>query len=444
MSKSFYLETFGCQMNVVDSEWIVNLLGQIDYHPVETPQQADLILLNTCSVRDKAERKVYGHLSHFKPLKDQRPDLILAVGGCVAQQEGQQLLKKVPYLDIVFGTHNVHKLPELIFAVEQGRGRQCETTHYEGAKRLDQFPQRADENAICRFVTVMQGCDNFCSYCVVPYVRGREVSRASGDILDEVRSLVDQGVREVTLLGQNVNSYSQKGSGDMSFPELLQRVHDIDGLQRLRFTSSHPKDLSDDLIACFTSLDKLCKHMHLALQSGSNRVLELMNRGYSREQYLERVTRLKQACPEIRMTTDLIVGFPGEQQADFEQTLDMLEQVRFADAFSFLYSRRPQTKALEMEDPVPADEKQRWFERMLKLQETISAEIWQQDCGTVQPVLVEGVSRHGQGQVFGRNQWNRIVNFDGPESLIGQQVAVRIEDSLRNSHRGVLAESLSF
>jgi len=441
MSKSFYIETFGCQMNVVDSEWIVNLLAQIDYQPVETPQEADLILLNTCSVRDKAERKVYGHLGRFKPIKDKRPELILAVGGCVAQQEGDRLLRKVPYLDIVFGTHNVHKLPEMIHEVEAGRGQQCETRHYEGAKRLEQFPQRAEDSAISRFVTIMQGCDNFCSYCVVPYVRGREVSRPSGDILAEVRALVDQGVREVTLLGQNVNSYGQKGSGDMSFPELLERVHAIDGLTRLRFTSSHPKDLSDELITSFASLDKLCKHMHLALQSGSNRILEQMNRGYSREQYLDRVACLKQACPEIRMTTDLIVGFPGEQEEDFEQTLDMLEQVRFADAYSFLYSRRPQTKALEMADPVPAEEKQRWFDRMLDVQARISREIWQQDCGTIQQVLVEGQSRQGQGQLFGRSQWNRIVNFDGPQELIGQQVAVHIETALRNSHRGTLVDN---
>ena len=438
MSKSFYIETFGCQMNVVDSEWMVNLLGQCGYQPVSTVEQADLILLNTCSVRDKAERKVYGHLGSFKPLKDKNPDLVLAVGGCVAQQEGERLLQKVPYLNIVFGTHNVHKLPEMVRQVERHHGQLCETTHYDGAQRLDKFPQRAQDRSVGRFVTVMQGCDNFCSYCVVPYVRGREVSRPSRDIVAEVQALVDQGVREVTLLGQNVNSYGQKGSGDLSFPELLERVHEIDGLSRLRFTSSHPKDLSDELIHCFSTLDKLCKHMHLAVQSGSNVILKQMNRGYDRERYLRQVTALQQQCPDIRITTDLIVGFPGETEADFLQTLDLMEQVRFADAYSFLYSPRPQTKALELADPVSAEEKQRWFEQLLAVQGRISAEIWHSDLHQVQQILVEGSSRQGDGQMFGRSQWNRIVNFDGPADLVGEMVPVRIVDVKKNSHLGVL------
>ncbi|MBN2645901.1 MAG: tRNA (N6-isopentenyl adenosine(37)-C2)-methylthiotransferase MiaB [Desulfuromonadaceae bacterium] len=439
--KSFYLETFGCQMNMVDSEWIAMLLGTIGYRQVATPEQADLILLNTCSVRDRAERKVYGHLGRCKPLKDQRPDLILAVGGCVAQQEGLRLLEKVPYLDIVFGTHNVHRLPELVRDVETRRRRRCETTHYVGPQRLDQFPQRDASAAVSRFVTVMQGCDNFCTYCVVPYVRGREVSRRSGDILAEVESLVASGVREVTLLGQNVNSYGQKGSGDLSFAELLRQVHAIDGLQRLRFTSSHPKDLSNELIDCFASLDKLCPHMHLALQSGSDRILRAMNRGYGREQYRERIAALRQACPQIRLTTDLIVGFPGETLDDFEQTLDMLEQVRFADAYTFLYSPRPQTKALDLADPVGAEEKQRWFDRLLVTQKRISGEIWQQDVGTLQEVLVEGPSRTGNGQIYGRNVWGRIVNLEGPQTLIGEMASVRIRRCLNNSHLGELVDN---
>ncbi|MEA3464435.1 MAG: tRNA (N6-isopentenyl adenosine(37)-C2)-methylthiotransferase MiaB [Thermodesulfobacteriota bacterium] len=438
MSKLFYLETFGCQMNVVDSEWIVNLLGQIGYTPVLQPQQADLIILNTCSVRAKAERKVYGHLGRFKPLKVKNPKLILAVGGCVAQQEGEQLLEKVPYLNIVFGTHNVHKLPQMIQAVEEHGGRQCEIEHYIGVERLGQFPQRGKDSSVSRFVTIMQGCDNFCTYCVVPHVRGREVSRCSADIVTEVRNLVDQGVREVTLLGQNVNSYGQKGSGDVSFPELLERVHEIDGLTRLRFTSSHPKDLSNELIRCFSTLDKLCKHMHLAVQSGSNHTLTQMNRRYSREQYLDRVQRLQQQCPEIRITTDLIVGFPGESEVDFLQTLELLEQVRFADAYSFLYSPRPQTRARNFADPVSAEEKQRWFDQLLTVQARISGEIWQGDLNRVQQVLVEGASRRSDGQMFGRNQWNRIINFNGGAELIGQTVSARIDKVFRNSHLGIV------
>ena len=436
MAKSFFIETFGCQMNVVDSEWIVTLLAQIGYTQVDQPQKADLILLNTCSVRDKAERKVYGHLGRFKPLKEKNPRLILAVGGCVAQQEGERLLKKLPFLNIVFGTHNVHKLPQMVQQVEQHGGRCCETTHYIGTERLGQFPQRGQNNAISRFVTIMQGCDNFCTYCVVPYVRGREVSRSSDDIVAEVQTLVEQGVREVTLLGQNVNSYGQKGSGDVSFPELLQRVHDIDGLLRLRFTSSHPKDLSAELIQCFVTLPKLCKQMHLAVQSGSNNVLTQMNRGYSREQYLERVQLLQQQCPEVRFTSDLIVGFPGETAEDFEQTLDLMRQVRFADAYSFIYSPRPQTKALNFVDSISATEKQCRLEQLMTLQSDIGNAVWQQDLGQVQQVLVEGVSKRGDGQFFGRNQWNRIVNFDADADLIGSIAAVRIDKVLRNSHRG--------
>ena len=427
-------------MNVVDSEWIATLLAEQGYSQVDQAAMADLIILNTCSVRNKAERKVYGHLGSFKPLKDKNPQLILAVGGCVAQQEGQRLLDKVPYLNIVFGTHNVGKLPQLLKRVEGSGGQYCETTHYLGAKRLGQFPQRDENGAVSRFVTIVQGCDNFCSYCVVPYVRGREVSRDSSDVIAEVKTLVNQGVREITLLGQNVNSYGQKGSGDMSFPELLERVHDIDGLRRLRFTSSHPKDLSDELIDCFARLDKLCKHMHLAVQSGSNHILRQMNRGYSREQYLERVQRLQQLCPQIRMTTDLIVGFPGESEEDFEQTVDLLEQVRFADAYSFLYSPRPQTKACELDDPVAASEKQRWFERLLQVQGRISEDVWQNDLGQVQQVLVEGGSRQGSGQMFGRNQWNRIVNFDGTDDLVGKLVLARIDKVYRNSHLATIVD----
>lgn len=440
MVKTFYLETFGCQMNVVDSEWIATLLAEAGYAPVTEPQSADLIILNTCSVRDKAERKVYGHLGRFKPLKVANPKLILAVGGCVAQQEGMRLLEKVPYLNIVFGTHNVGKLPQMLKEVEARGGQHCETTHYVGAERLDKFPQRGAASSVARFVTIMQGCDNFCSYCVVPYVRGREVSRTSKDILAEVCSLVDQGVREITLLGQNVNSYGQKGSGDGTFAQLLQQVHDIEGLSRLRFTSSHPKDLSDELIHCFATLDKLCKHMHLAVQSGSNDILQRMNRGYTREVYLERVRLLQQQCPDIRLTTDLIVGFPGETEDDFLHTLDLMEQVRFADAYSFLYSPRPQTKALELPDPISAGEKQRWFDQLLAVQGRISGEIWQADLGQIQQVLIEGVSRRGAGQIFGRNQWNRIVNFDGDASLVGQTRPVRIDRVLRNSHLATIVQ----
>ena len=441
MNKAFYLETFGCQMNVVDSEQIAALLTGIGYSQVDSAEEADLVLLNTCSVRDKAERKVYGHLGRFKPIKDRRPDLIIGVGGCVAQQEGEKMLEKVAYLDLVFGTHNIHRLPELVQEVEESRQRGCETNFQDRETRLNLFPERSVQDSVTRFVTVMQGCDNFCSYCIVPHVRGREISRPSGEIIAEVKGLVAQGVREITLLGQNVNSYNLKSAEDVSFPQLLQRINGIDDLQRLRFATSHPKDLTTELINCFGSLDKLCKHIHLPFQSGSDRILKLMNRGYSAAEYLHKVERLKEVCPEIRLTTDIIVGFPGESEADFQATLDLAKQVRYADAFTFLYSPRVETAAAKMDDDQSSVQKQQRFDRLLKLQQQISAEIWKTDSDQVLAVLVEGESRQGEGQMFGRTTWNRIVNFQGSTNLIGQTVKVKITKVFRNSHIGELVEA---
>ncbi|HKL49446.1 MAG TPA: tRNA (N6-isopentenyl adenosine(37)-C2)-methylthiotransferase MiaB [Desulfuromonadales bacterium] len=436
--KYFYLETFGCQMNVVDSERIVDMLLEIGYRQIESPEQAGLILVNTCSVRDKAERKVYGHLGRFKPLKEARPDLILGVGGCVAQQEGEKLLSGLPYLDLVFGTHNVHRLPEMVQQVEQSRKRCVATEFQDRDTRLMLFPNRSGRNTVTRFVTVMQGCDNFCSYCIVPHVRGREISRPAGEIVAEVEALADQGMKEVTLLGQNVNSYGLKGGGAESFSDLLRRVHDIENLERLRFTTSHPKDISDELIDCFRDLDKLCKHIHLPVQSGSSRTLKAMNRGYDREQYLDKVRRLREACPDIRLTTDIIVGFPGETEEDFEQTLSLVEEVGYADAFLFLYSPRPGTAAAEFGETNTAGEKQARFDRLLKLQHNLSEQSWSADVGRELPILVEGESKAGQGQIFGRTTWNRIVNFDADSSLVGKIAKVRITRNFRNSQLGEL------
>lgn len=434
--KSFYLETFGCQMNVVDSEQITALLQGIGYQPVGSPDQADLVLLNTCSVRDKAERKVYGHLGRFKPIKDKRPELIIGVGGCVAQQEGQRMLETVSYLDLVFGTHNIHRLPEMVQQVAQTRQRASETDFLDRETRLNLFPERSASESVTRFVTIMQGCDNFCSYCIVPHVRGREISRPSTEILHEIESLVAAGVKEVTLLGQNVNSYGCKIDNEMSFPQLLQAVDALPGLERLRFATSHPKDITTELIDCFGHLKSLCPQIHLPVQSGSDRILALMNRGYDAADYLELVRRLKVVCPQIRLTTDIIVGFPGETEDDFQATLDLVEQVGYADAFTFLYSPRVETPAATMTDNASARQKQQRFERLLALQQRISGEIWQGDAGQVLPVLVEGISKQGDGQLFGRSVWNRIVNFTGPEELIGRIVPVTIAKVLRNSHLG--------
>jgi tRNA-2-methylthio-N6-dimethylallyladenosine synthase len=439
MNKTFYLETFGCQMNVGDSERIVDLLGGIGYRQVAEAPAAQLLLLNTCAVRDKAVRKAYGHLGRFKPLKEANPELIIGLGGCVAQQEGDQLLAEFPYLDLVFGTHNVHRLPELVSAIETRRGRATATDFLDRETRLQLFPNRIGSEAVTRFVTVMQGCDNFCSFCVVPLVRGREISRPSAEILAEVRELADQGVGEVTLIGQNVNSYGNGVAGELSFAGLLRAVAAVPGIARIRFTTSHPKDLSDELIACFGELDKLCRHLHLPVQSGSDRMLTAMNRGYSRAHYLGLVARLRAACPDIRLTTDIIIGFPGEDEDDFAATMALLEEVRYAELYSFLFSPRRGTAAADLADATPASVKQERFDRMLTLQNELSRRSWEQDVGQVREVLVEGESKQGRGQLFGRTTWNRIVNFSGPSALIGRVVPVRVTKSYRNSQLGELA-----
>lgn len=437
--KNFYLETFGCQMNVVDSEQIVDLVQQLGYVRVGSPESADLIILNTCSIRARAERKVYGHLGRFKPLKQRRPGLILAVCGCVAQQEGERMLQKVPYLDVVCGTHNVHRLGDMVRQAEERRVRCAEVAFLEADQRRRLFPERRPNAEVTRFVTVIQGCDNFCSYCIVPHVRGREVSRPAAEVLHEVRTLVAQGVREVTLIGQNVNSYGRKEGDVISFAALLKQVNAVEGLERIRFMTSHPKDLSDELVDCFGELDKLCKHIHLPVQAGGDAVLKAMRRGYTREQYLGRIARLRRVCPDIRVTSDVIVGFPGETESDFEQTMDLLKEARFAEIYSFIYSARPGTSAADLADETPKAVKQERFDRMLALQEEITLGYHGRDVGQVLPLLVEGSSRQGNGQLFGRTTWNRIVNFDGGRDLIGQIVPVRLLRAYRNSHLGELA-----
>jgi tRNA-2-methylthio-N6-dimethylallyladenosine synthase len=437
--KNFYLETFGCQMNVVDSEQIVDLVQQLGYVRVGSPESADLIILNTCSIRARAERKVYGHLGRFKPLKQRRPGLILAVCGCVAQQEGEHMLEKVPYLDVVCGTHNVHRLGDMVRQAEERRARCAEVAFLEADQRRWLFPERKPNAEVTRFVTVIQGCDNFCSYCIVPHVRGREVSRPAAEVLHEVRTLVAQGVREVTLIGQNVNSYGRKEGDLISFAALLKQVNAVEGLERIRFMTSHPRDLSDELVDCFGELDKLCKHIHLPVQAGGDAVLKAMRRGYTREQYLGRIARLRRVCPDIRVTSDVIVGFPGETESDFEQTMELLEEARFAEIYSFIYSARPGTSAADLADETPKAVKQERFDRMLALQEEITLEYHRRDVGQVLPLLVEGSSRQGNGQLFGRTTWNRIVNFDGGRDLIGQIVPVRLLRAYRNSHLGELA-----
>lgn len=421
-------------MNVSDSEKIVALLKPVGYNPTQDSSRADLIILNTCSVRAKAEQKVYNCLDNFAGFKNRNRRLILAVGGCVAQQEGDKLLKKVPSLDIVFGTHNLHLLPDMVRRAEEG-GRSAETNFIDGDERLDLFPVDEATGGVSRFITIMQGCDNFCSYCIVPYVRGREISRRFSEILHEITEMAARGVREVTLLGQNVNSYGLKGSGSPDFAELLRLVAEVSGIERIRFTTSHPKDISPPLIACFAELPKLCGHIHLPAQSGSDAVLARMNRGYSRTEYLEKIAALKVARPGIQITGDIIVGFPGESEADFLDTLSLVSEAGYADLFMFKYSVRSGTRAAEYLDDVTGAVKQERLTTLMELQRKITFERNRAFVGTIQEVLVEGLNKRGT-QLFGRTGSNRVVNFAADPVLIGTIAEVRITRAFQNSLLG--------
>ena len=436
LKKRLYIETFGCQMNVSDSERITTMLADLGYLPTSTPADADMILVNTCSIRSGAEEKVYRRLANLRVFKKTTKHLLIGVGGCVAQQEGEELLKKIPWLDLVFGTHNLHLLPDMVTAAERGE-RRCETTFIDNDRRLDLFPVTRTTNRVSSFVTIMQGCDNFCSYCIVPYVRGREVSRRSADILAEIRTLVDAGVREIVLLGQNVNSYGLNNPAEPSFAELIGQVAEIDDILRIRFTTSHPKDMSEELINCFREIPKLCGQTHLPAQSGSNRTLLAMNRGYTRESYLDKIRKLKAVCPEIAITGDMIVGFPGETEEDFEQVLSLIEEVRYVDLFSFVYSPRPGTAAAEMADDTSREVKQRRLERLQQLQKRITLEIHSEYLESVQTVLVEGEGKR-PGQISGRAESGRTVNFAGGSDLIGRFADVKIIKAFQNSLLGEL------
>ena len=437
-AKKFYLQTFGCQMNVYDSERIVQLLAARNYHQVGDPAQADLILVNTCSVRDKPEKKVYSALGRFRSLKEKNPELIIGVGGCVAQQEGNKLLKRIPFLDFVLGTKELRKIPEILDALEVTRVRGSATDLQGRVDPYADLPLFSSPGKATSFVSIMQGCDNFCSFCIVPFVRGREVSRPSRDILAEIHSLSGQGVREVTLLGQNVNSYGNRTSGEIGFVELLKAVQEVPGIERIRFITSHPKDLFPGLIQSFGRLSKLCEHIHLPLQSGSDRILKSMNRAYTCEEYCEKISELRRISPEISITTDMIVGFPGEEEADFQATLEMVKKIQFDEFFSFRYSDRPHTRASLFPDKVPEEVKQRRLNDLQTVQKDIAFrknKTWE---GREVEVLVEGQSKARAEEKTGRTRTNRTVNFPGPSLRVGDLVKLRIEEVLPHSLRGKL------
>jgi tRNA-2-methylthio-N6-dimethylallyladenosine synthase len=441
--KKIYIQTFGCQMNVHDSDQIAALMLDAGYGRTEDPRQADLIVINTCSIREKAAEKVYSQLGRFAALKEEKPSLVIAVGGCLAQQWGAKFFRRSQVLDIVFGTHNIHKLPEMVRTASLRRVQITETAFRKSVPSLALKAVPAP-GKISAFVTIMQGCNNFCSYCIVPYVRGREESRPHRDILDEVGMMAENGVREVTLLGQNVNSYGlgTNGSG-YRFPDLLRDMGKIDGIKRIRFTTSHPKDLSDDLIRCFGEIGTLCNHIHLPVQSGSDRILARMNRGYTAADYLNKVGRLRAVRPDISVTSDVIVGFPGETDEDFRATIALMNKIRFDNLFSFKYSEREGTAAAGFGDKVPRGIRSERLSVLQALQEEHTQERNRELEGRVLDVLVEGPSKTGKDDLTGRTCGNKIVNFRQRETAIGETVPVFIKKAYLHSLRGELAGAAS-
>jgi len=437
--KLLFLKTYGCQMNVYDSERMVHLLQQGDYQLTADMGEADVILLNTCSIREKPEHKIYSILGRLKELKDKKPDLILGVGGCVAQQEGEKLLEKSPCLDLVFGTHTISKLPSLLKRVREHRVKVCDVEMCDNGY-LDSGMCSASSHKVSSYVSVIRGCNNFCSYCVVPYVRGRERSRPQEEIVAEVKHLVKMGVKEITLLGQNVNSYGNDCGISGGFPHLLTSLNEVAALERIRFITSHPKDLSDDLIRCFKELDKVCEHIHLPVQSGSNKILKLMNRGYTREDYLEKIDALRAACPEIGITSDVIVGFPQETHGDFDDTLKLMEAVCFDDLFSFHYSDRPMTPATQLADKVPSEVKAERLRLLQEIQGEYSLKKNRLLLNRVEDVLVEGISKKDSQRVTGKTRSNKTVNSPGAEGLQGKVVPVRIKEVHLHSLSGEVEE----
>ena len=438
--KRVFIRTFGCQMNEYDSERMLALLRE-EYVPCAEPKEADLILVNTCSVRKKAEEKVYGLVGRLKHLKKNRPELIIGVCGCVAQQEGERLLKRLPHVDLVLGPQAVWRLRENLARVRRGEGPVVDTAFEKDFRQPLVLPELYGERPVKAFVTIMQGCDNFCAYCVVPHTRGREISRPPEDILAEVECLVRQGVREVTLLGQNVNSYGRKEKGFPTFSELLREVAAIPGLWRVRFTTSHPKDLGEDLMRAIAEVPEVCEHLHLPVQSGSDRVLKRMNRRYTREEYLSKVRRLREICPEVALTTDIIVGFPGETEEDFLETISLLQEVCFDEIFSFKYSDRPLARSTGFEGKVPEEEKARRLSLVHRVQEEITRAINESYVGKTVEVLVEGPSPTNPSLWTGRTRTNHVVNFSGPPGLKGRLVHVLIEGCGQHSLRGRVTEA---
>ena len=434
--KKYHIVTLGCQMNVRDSETLAGMLTEMGFTEAATREEADLILYNTCCVRENAENKALGNVIWLKELKKDRPELIICVGGCMTQEEGmaESLIRQYPFIDLVFGTHNAYRFPEYLEKVLSDRVQVFEVLD-TGGTICEGLPEKRS-NPYFGFVNIMYGCNNFCSYCIVPYVRGRERSREMDDILDECKRLRDAGAREIMLLGQNVNSYM---GGGAKFAELLYRVDALD-IPRVRFMTSHPKDLSDELIAAYGELRHLMPNLHLPVQAGNDEILKRMNRHYDREKYLSLVRRLRAVRPDIGLTTDVIVGFPGETEAQFEDTLSLVREVRYDAAYTFIYSPRAGTRAAEMDDPVSMEEKTERIQRLIALQQSITSEVLASQIGQIQPVLVDSVSTRSEQTIGGKTPRAHMVNFPGSAERIGQTVPVRITSAGKNTLRGEAVE----
>jgi tRNA-2-methylthio-N6-dimethylallyladenosine synthase len=437
VAKKLFIRTFGCQMNEYDSDKMAELLRAAKgFEPTDRPEDADLILFNTCSVREKAQEKVFHDLGRVKALKMTRPGLLIGVGGCVASQEGAAIVARAPYVDLVFGPQTLHRLPELIDARQSSGTPQVDISFPE-IEKFDRLPP-ARVAGPSAFVSIMEGCSKYCSFCVVPYTRGEEMSRPFEDVLTEIADLDAQGVKEVTLLGQNVNAYrGRMADGEIAdFALLLEYVAELPGIGRIRYTTSHPREFTQRLIAAHARIDKLASHVHLPVQSGSDRTLAAMKRGYTALEYKAIVRRLRDACPEISISSDFIVGFPGETERDFEATLRLMDEIGFDDSFSFVYSRRPGTPAADLPDDTPHEVK---LERLTRLQEKIDAQarrISERMVGSNQHVLVEGPSRKSAAELSGRTANKRTVNFRGAPQLLGQFVDVTITAALTHTLRG--------
>ena len=422
----YYIETWGCQMNEEDSEKLSGMLKRIGYTRTENKEEAGIILFNTCCVRENAENKVFGNLGALKKLKKKNPDLIIGICGCMMQQEGMadRILKEFPYVNIIFGTHNAYKFPEYLNRVRT-EGVQIKEIFNKETDIVEGLPIDR-ESSVKAFVTIMYGCNNFCTYCIVPYVRGRERSRKPEDILNEVRELVAQGYKEITLLGQNVNSYGKGLEEEVDFAKLLRMINEIEGLERVRFMTSHPKDLTHDVIMAIKECDKLCEQIHLPVQSGSNSILKKMNRHYTKEYYLDLIKKIKEEIPGVTLTTDIIVGFPGETEEDFQETLELVKEVGYSSAFTFIYSRRNNTPADMMLNQVSEEDKHHRFNRLVAaVNERVIAQNKAEE-GNILEVLVEGNSKNDAEKLTGRTRTGRLVNFTGEGINAGDIVNVKI------------------